>query len=52
MCLLRVHIGDIVYLRILGQDNVVLGSATAIAKVMEERTANTSDRLIGPVVRL
>ncbi|TBU30000.1 hypothetical protein BD309DRAFT_815482, partial [Dichomitus squalens] len=36
--------GDIVYFRILGQDNVVLGSAAAVAKVMEERTANTSDR--------
>ena len=49
---LGLHLGDIVYLRVFGQDNIVLGSATAVAKLMEERTANTSDRLTGPVVRL
>ncbi|KAI1785551.1 O-methylsterigmatocystin oxidoreductase [Ganoderma leucocontextum] len=43
---------DIIYLRTPGQDNIILGSAAAVSEVMEQRTANSSDRLVGPMVRL
>ncbi|KAM5539389.1 hypothetical protein V8D89_006841 [Ganoderma adspersum] len=44
--------GDIVHLHVFGQDYVVLGSAAAVSEVLEQRTANSSDRLVGPLIRL
>ncbi|KAM5539390.1 hypothetical protein V8D89_006842 [Ganoderma adspersum] len=44
--------GDIVHLRALGRDYIVLGSAAAVSEVLEQRTANSSDRIVGPMARL
>ncbi|PIL22692.1 cytochrome P450 [Ganoderma sinense ZZ0214-1] len=44
--------GDIIHLRTPGKDFIVLGSAAAVSEVLEKRTANSSDRLIGPIVEL
>ena len=44
--------GDIVHLRAPGRDIIVLDSAAAVSEVMEQRTANSSDRLVGPIVEL
>lgn len=45
-------LGDIVHLHAAGKDYIILGSAAAVSEVLEQRTANSSDRLIGPMVRL
>ncbi|KAM5539388.1 hypothetical protein V8D89_006840 [Ganoderma adspersum] len=44
--------GDIVHLRTPGKDFIILGSAAAVSEVLEQRTANSSDRLIGEIVKL
>ncbi|RPD62574.1 O-methylsterigmatocystin oxidoreductase [Lentinus tigrinus ALCF2SS1-6] len=44
--------GDVVYLQVMGRHVVVLGSPNSISEFLEKRTANTSDRLVTPLVRL
>ena len=44
--------GDIVYLNILGQDTIVLGSLKAARDLLDKRSANSSDRPTSVMVQL
>ncbi|KAM5536769.1 hypothetical protein V8D89_009487 [Ganoderma adspersum] len=46
------ELGDVIYLQVLGQPIVVLGSADAIFEYLDKRTANTSDRVQSPMTEL
>lgn len=50
--LTKAHTGDVLYLRTLGQHTIVLNGPAAISEFLEKRAANTSDRLVTPVIRL
>ncbi len=50
--LVLIATGDVVYLNICGQCILVIGSATAITKLLEKRSANTSDRHYSTVLDL
>ncbi|KAI0670926.1 cytochrome P450 [Trametes maxima] len=44
--------GDIVYLNVLGQHILVVGSAAVATELLEKRSANTGDRPYNPVLEL
>ncbi|KAH9912855.1 O-methylsterigmatocystin oxidoreductase [Epithele typhae] len=44
--------GDIMHFSVMGQRTIVLNSPEAISEFLEKRAANTSDRLVTPMVRL
>ncbi|KAI8994150.1 cytochrome P450 [Trametes punicea] len=44
--------GDLVYLNILGDHAVVVGSHRMAVELLDKRSSNTSDRPLGPTVRL
>ncbi|KAI1782834.1 cytochrome P450 [Ganoderma leucocontextum] len=46
------ELGDVLYLQVLGQSIVVLGSAEAIFEYLDKRSANTSDRVQSPMIEL
>ncbi|KAI1792486.1 cytochrome P450 [Ganoderma leucocontextum] len=46
------ELGDVLYLKVLGQPIVVLGSAEAIFEYLDKRSANTSDRVQSPMIEL
>jgi hypothetical protein len=44
-----VHIGDVVYINVLGQEMIILNSSKAAVDLLDKRSANYSDR---PVVMM
>ena len=46
------RIGDVVYLDVLGQDTIILGSLKAARVLLEKRSANYSDRPTSVMVQL
>ena len=48
----HIMLGDVVYVPVLGQSTIILGSPESISDLLDKRSAITSDRQENPLVAL